>query len=35
VVDTGLFLGTADTVLVAADGAVRELTRNAMGRKVV
>lgn len=35
VVDTGLFLGTADTVLVAADGAVSELTRNAMGRKVV
>jgi ribose 5-phosphate isomerase A len=35
VVDTGLFLGTADTVLVAADGAVRELTRNAMGRKMV
>jgi len=30
VVDTGLFLGTADTVLVAADGAVREVTRRAI-----
>jgi ribose 5-phosphate isomerase A len=27
VVDTGLFLGTADTVLVGEDGAVRELKR--------
>jgi len=27
VVDTGLFLGTADTVLVAEGGVVRELTR--------
>ena len=30
VVDTGLFLGTADIVLVAADGAVRERTRRAV-----
>ncbi|HEV8440900.1 MAG TPA: ribose-5-phosphate isomerase RpiA [Methylomirabilota bacterium] len=28
VVDTGLFLGTAETVLVSADGAVRELRRG-------
>ena len=30
VVDTGLFLGTADTVLVAADGAVSERMRRAV-----
>jgi ribose 5-phosphate isomerase A len=28
VVDTGLFLGTADTVLLAAGGTVRQLTRG-------
>jgi ribose 5-phosphate isomerase A len=28
VIDSGLFLGTADTVLVADRGTVRELTRR-------